>query len=72
MISIEETYKEMGLTQKSNGTSSESDMERNSKDIGGDKNKSMTIIEEEDLEESQANLNMISQMSNITPNVVRR
>jgi hypothetical protein len=49
MISIEDTYKEMGALSKSKEGSEEKKVEVNN-------NKSMTIIEEEDLEESEIQL----------------
>jgi hypothetical protein len=51
MISIEDTYKEMGFSQK-HQSNDEYDSKYQSRNIN--KNKSMTIIEEESLEESQA------------------
>jgi hypothetical protein len=46
MISIEDTYKEMGLSSKLFNTADEKERKEDPRD------KSMTIIEEEELEES--------------------
>ena len=51
MICIEDTYKEIGLNKKY-ATNSSEETEGNSSRNQIQKNKSMTIIEEEDLEES--------------------
>jgi hypothetical protein len=55
MISIEDTYKEVGMSKKSNSIEEGGDTFKDNV-----KNKSMTIIEEEDFEDSVANMNINS------------
>ena len=59
MISIEDTYKEIGMSKRSNSISEDEEAGLNKQN-----SKSMTVIEEEDFEESIANLRLNSQTSN--------